>query len=122
MAGGEKIAVIYASGEIWPGKSEDSATGGQSVGSDTMVKTINEAAQDKTIKAIVIRVDSPGGVHYASDAIWRAVEVAKQKKPVVISMGDVAASGGYYIAAGANKIVAQPSTITGSIGVVAGNS
>jgi protease-4 len=117
---GEKIAVIYASGEIWPGKSEDSATGGQSVGSDTMVKTINEAAQDKTIKAIVIRVDSPGGVHYASDAIWRAVEVAKQKKPVVISMGDLGASGGYYISCNANKIIAEPSTFTGSIGIFAG--
>jgi protease-4 len=117
---GERIAVIYASGEIWPGKSEDSAMGGQSVGSDTMVKTINDAAKDKTIKAIVIRVDSPGGVHYASDAIWHAVEVAKQKKPVVISMGDLGASGGYYISCNANKIIAEPSTFTGSIGIFAG--
>lgn len=117
---GEPIAVIYASGEIWPGKSSDSATGGQSVGSETMVKTINDAAQDKAIKAIVIRVDSPGGVHYASDAIWRAVEVAKQKKPVVVSMGDLGASGGYYISCNANKIIAEPSTFTGSIGIFAG--
>jgi protease-4 len=117
---GERIAVIYASGEIWPGKSEDSATGGQSIGSETMVRTINEAARDKTIKAIVLRVDSPGGVHYASDAIWHAVEVAKQKKPVVVSMGDLGASGGYYIACNANRILAEPSTFTGSIGIFAG--
>jgi len=69
--------------------------GDPSVGSDTMVKAINDAARDKSIKAIVLRVDSPGGVHYASDAIWHAVEVAKQKKPVVVSMGDLGASGGY---------------------------
>ena len=117
---GERIAVIYATGEIWPGKSGDSATGGQSVGSETMVKTINDAARDKTIKAIVLRVDSPGGVHYASDTIWHAIEVAKKKKPVVVSMGDLGASGGYYIACNANKIIAQPSTITGSIGIFAG--
>jgi protease IV len=117
---GERIAVIYATGEIWPGKSEDSAMGGQSIGSETMVKTINEAARDKTIKAIVLRIDSPGGVHYASDAIWHAVEVAKQKKPVVVSMSDLGASGGYYIACNANKIIAEPSTFTGSIGIFAG--
>ncbi len=118
---GERIAVIYASGEIWPGKSETGAMGGdQSVGSDTMVKAINDAARDNSIKAIVLRVDSPGGVHYASDAIWHAVEVAKQKKPVVVSMGDLGASGGYYISCNANKILAEPSTITGSIGIFAG--
>lgn len=118
---GERIAVIYASGQIWPGKSESGAMGGdQSVGSDTMVKAINDAARDRTIKAIVLRVDSPGGVHYASDAIWHAVEVAKQKKPVVVSMGDLGASGGYYISCNANKILAEPSTITGSIGIFAG--
>lgn len=117
---GEKIAVIYATGEINSGISENSPSGDQSIGSDTMVRALNEARDDKTIKAIVIRVDSPGGSGLASDIIWRAVELAKAKKPVVISMGDVAASGGYYIAAGANKIIAQPSTITGSIGVFAG--
>jgi protease-4 len=117
---GERVAVIYASGEIWPGKSGNSAMGGQSVGSDTMVKAINEAARDKSIKAIVIRVDSPGGVHYASDTIWHAVEVARQKKPVVVSMGDLGASGGYYISCNANKIIAEPSTYTGSIGIFAG--
>ncbi len=117
---GEKIAVIYATGGIDSGQSENSPTGEQSIGSETLVKALNDARDDKTIKAIVIRVDSPGGSGLASDVIWYAVEAAKAKKPVVVSMGDVAASGGYYISAGANKILAQPSTITGSIGVLAG--
>lgn len=117
---GEKIAIIYASGDIGSGKSENSPGGDQSIGSDTLVKALNDARDDKTIKAIVIRVDSPGGSGLASDVIWHAVASAKEKKPVVISMSDVAASGGYYISASASKIIAQPSTITGSIGVVAG--
>ncbi len=117
---GDRIAVIYATGDIGSGKSENSPTGSQSIGSDTVAKALNDARDDKTIKAIVLRVDSPGGSSLASDIIWNAVEAAKQKKPVVVSMADVAASGGYYIAASANKIIAQPSTITGSIGVVGG--
>jgi len=117
---GENIAVIYATGDIGSGKSENSPGGDQSIGSDTLSKAINDAGEDKTIKAIVIRVDSPGGSGLASDIIWHAVEGAKAKKPVVISMSDVAASGGYYISTGANKILAEPSTITGSIGVFAG--
>lgn len=117
---GERIAVIYATGDIGSGKSNEGPTGDQSIGSDTLAKAIYDARDDKSIKAIVIRVDSPGGSGLASDIIWHAIESAKTKKPVVISMSDVAASGGYYIAAGANKIVAQPSTITGSIGVFAG--
>jgi protease IV len=117
---GENIAVIYATGDIGSGQSENSPRGGQSIGSDTLSKAIDDAREDKTIKAIVIRVDSPGGSGLASDIIWHSVVAAKEKKPVVISMSDVAASGGYYIACGASKIIAQPSTITGSIGVVAG--
>jgi protease-4 len=117
---GEKIAVIYATGDIGSGQSENSPRGNQSIGSDTLSKAIDDAREDKSIKAIVIRVDSPGGSGLASDIIWHSVIAAKEKKPVVISMSDVAASGGYYIACGANKIIAQPSTITGSIGVVAG--
>jgi len=117
---GEKIAVIYASGEIGSGSSENSPSGDQSIGSDTVAKALNDAAADKSLKAIVLRVDSPGGSGLASDIIWHAVEAANQKKPVVVSMSDVAASGGYYISASAAKIIAQPSTITGSIGVVAG--
>ena len=117
---GEKIAVIYATGDIGSGQSENSPRGNQSIGSDTLAKALNDARDDKSIKAIVIRVDSPGGSGLASDIIWHAVDEAKQKKPVVISMSDVAASGGYYISASASKIIAEPSTITGSIGVVAG--
>ena len=117
---GEKIAVIYASGDIGSGSSQNSPSGEQSIGSDTLAKALNDAAADKTIKAVVLRVDSPGGSGLASDIIWHAVEAANQKKPVVVSMSDVAASGGYYISASASKIIAQPSTITGSIGVVAG--
>lgn len=117
---GERIAVIYGSGTIESGSSQNSPSGEQSIGSDTVAKALNDAAADKTIKAIVLRVDSPGGSGLASDVIWRAVEAANQKKPVVVSMSDVAASGGYYISASAAKIIAQPSTITGSIGVVAG--
>ncbi|HKU76400.1 MAG TPA: signal peptide peptidase SppA [Pyrinomonadaceae bacterium] len=117
---GERIAVIYASGDIGSGSSANSPSGDQSIGSDTLVKALNDAAADKTLKAIVLRVDSPGGSGLASDIIWHAVEAANAKKPVVVSMSDVAASGGYYISASAAKIIAQPSTITGSIGVVAG--
>lgn len=90
------------------------------VGSDTIVKAVNDAAADNSIKAIVLRVDSPGGSALASDLMWKALEDAKAKKPVVVSMSDVAASGGYYIACNANKIVAEPSTITGSIGMFLG--
>ena len=117
---GERIAVIYASGEIGSGSSQNSPSGDQSIGSETVAKALNDAAADKSLKAIVLRVDSPGGSGLASDIIWHAVEAANQKKPVVVSMSDVAASGGYYISASAAKIIAQPSTITGSIGVVAG--
>lgn len=117
---GERVAVIYASGAITGGSSNRSPLGGETVGSDTMVKSINEAAEDKSIKAIVLRIDSPGGSALASDLMWYAIENAKAKKPVVVSMSDVAASGGYYIACNANKIVAEPSTVTGSIGVFMG--
>lgn len=117
---GERIAVIYATGDIGSGRSQNSPSGEQSIGSDTLAKAVTDAAEDKSIKAIVMRVDSPGGSGLASDIIWHAVDAANQKKPVVVSMSDVAASGGYYISASASKIVAQPSTITGSIGVVAG--
>ncbi len=117
---GERVAVIYASGAINIGKSSSGPLSGEMVGSDTIVAAVNEAAEDKSIKAIVLRVDSPGGSALASDLMWYALENAKAKKPVVVSMGDVAASGGYYIACNANKIVAQPASITGSIGVFMG--
>ncbi len=117
---GEKVAVIYASGAINMGSSSKSPFGGEMVGADTIVKAVNDAAADNSIKAIVLRVDSPGGSALASDLMWHAIENAKAKKPVVVSMADVAASGGYYIACNANKIVAEPTTVTGSIGVFLG--
>jgi protease-4 len=117
---GERVAVIFASGAINIGSSNNSPFGGQMVGSDTIVKAVNDAAADTSIKAIVLRVDSPGGSALASDLMWYSLENAKAKKPVVVSMSDVAASGGYYIACNANKIVAEPSTVTGSIGMFMG--
>jgi protease-4 len=113
-----KIAVIHATGMIMPGQSSSDILGDSVLGGDTLVKAIEKAASDATVKAIVLRVDSPGGSALASDLIWRAIE--KVEKPVVASMGDVAGSGGYYIAMGADAIFAEPGTITGSIGVVGG--
>ncbi len=115
---GAKIAVIHASGMIMPGKSGSDLFGGSTLGSDTLVKAIEKASSDAAVKAIVLRIDSPGGSALASDLIWRALE--KVEKPIVASMGDVAGSGGYYIAMGADSIFAEPGTITGSIGVVGG--
>lgn len=115
---GENVAVIYVSGAIGPGRSVDGAFFmDASVGSDTIVNAIKDAREDDSVKAIVLRINSPGGTTTASDLIWAAVETAKKKKPVVVSMSDSAASGGYYIAAAANRIIAEPSTHTGSVGV-----
>ena len=108
----DKIAIIYATGEINSGKGDL-----KSVGSETTAKAIKEAREDEKVKAIVLRVNSPGGSALASDVIWRETTLAKAEKPLVISMGDLAASGGYYIACAADTIVANPTTITGSIGV-----
>jgi len=108
----EKIAVIYANGDIISGTGAD-----EQVASDDYKELIRKARLDKSVKAIVLRVNSPGGSALASDVIWREVSLAKKEKPVVVSMGDVAASGGYYIACNANKVFANASTITGSIGV-----
>jgi protease-4 len=107
-----KIAIIFASGSILQGEGDD-----QSIGSDKLARTIRNARLDDKIKAIVLRVNSPGGDGIASDIILREVTMTKSVKPIVVSMGDYAASGGYYISCGANKIIAQPNTITGSIGV-----
>ncbi|MES2836516.1 MAG: signal peptide peptidase SppA [Bacteroidota bacterium] len=108
----DKIAVIYASGEIQSGDSDDGA-----MGSETIAEAIKDARLDSKIKAIVLRVNSPGGSALASDVMWREVILAKKVKPVIVSMGDVAASGGYYISCAADKIFADKNTITGSIGV-----
>jgi protease IV len=108
----QKIAVIYASGAISGGEGDDNQ-----VGSDRLAKAIREARLDEKIKAIVLRVNSPGGSALASDVIWREMFLAQKVKPTVVSMGDLAASGGYYISCAAGHIFAQPNTITGSIGV-----
>lgn len=113
-----KIAVIYATGVIVHGKGGDGLFGSDSTGSTTMVEAIRQAERDKTVKAIVLRVDSPGGSALASDLIWN--ELNRSKKPVIASMSDTAASGGYYISMAARKIYAEPGTLTGSIGVVGG--
>ncbi|HNU77189.1 MAG TPA: signal peptide peptidase SppA [Prolixibacteraceae bacterium] len=107
-----KIAVIYASGEIGT-----SIVSGEGINGDKLSREIRKVRQDSSYKAIVLRVNSPGGDAYASEVIWREVKLAADEKTVVVSMGDVAASGGYYIACAADKIVAHPNTITGSIGV-----
>jgi protease-4 len=108
----KNIAVIFAEGEIVDGKGSKGQIGGTSLS-----EQIRTARKDKNIKAVVLRINSPGGSALASDIIWREVILTKAIKPVVVSMGDVAASGGYYIACAADKIYAQPNTITGSIGV-----
>ena len=115
---GPRIAVIYAAGLIASGKSSYDSPGGDVVGSDTIVEYLRKARGDNSVRAIVLRVDSPGGSAIASDIIWREVLLTKNSKPVIASMSDVAASGGYYIAMPAHAIVAEPSTLTGSIGVV----
>jgi protease-4 len=116
------IAVVEASGDITDGTANNSLLGGQQgIAGDDLSDAIRRAAADKTIRAIVLRVDSPGGSVSASDQILHAVKVAQAAgKPVVVSMGSVAASGGYYISLSANRIVAEPGTITGSIGVLTG--
>lgn len=106
------VAVVYAVGGIESGKG-----GSTKIGSETIAKAIRDARTNDTIKALVLRVNSPGGSALASDVIWREMVLAKAKMPVVVSMGDVAASGGYYISCQSDRIFAQPNTITGSIGV-----
>ncbi|MBN8876077.1 MAG: signal peptide peptidase SppA [Sphingobacteriales bacterium] len=111
-AKGEKIALIYAEGDIVDGRSDQGT-----IGSENYRTLIRKARLDKTIKAIVFRINSGGGSSLASENIWRELSLAKKEKPVVVSFGDVAASGGYYIGCGADSIFALPTTITGSIGV-----
>jgi protease-4 len=119
---GETIALIYGVGGIRRGKSRyDPASGRFFLGPDTVGDAFRAAVEDKEVRAILFRVDSPGGSHVASDTIWREVVRAREAgKPVIVSMGNVAGSGGYYISMAADRIVAQPGTLTGSIGVFAG--
>ena len=112
---GRKVALVYGLGPITGGASTS-----LSMGSETIVRWIRSAREDKSIAAVVFRVDSPGGSAVASDSIWREVVLCRKEKPLVVSMSDVAGSGGYWISMAASKIVAQPQTLTGSIGVIAG--
>ena len=115
------VAVIYASGPIRQGRSGRSPLGGGAIGSDTVAAALRSATEDERVRAVLLRVNSPGGSAVASDTIWReVVRTRTAGKPVVVSMSDVAASGGYYISMAADVIVAQPGTLTGSIGVITG--
>jgi protease-4 len=120
--GGDRtIAVVYALGSVVRGRSEQPLFGGSTMGSTTVAAALRAAAEDDDVAAIVLRVDSPGGSYVASDTIWREVGRARKAgKPVIVSMGELAASGGYFVSVPADKIVAHPSTITGSIGVLGG--
>ncbi|MBS1816306.1 MAG: signal peptide peptidase SppA [Acidobacteria bacterium] len=120
---GERIAVIYASGAIVNGDGGFDPLNGETLGSDALIEAIRTASKDQSVKAIVLRIDSPGGSATASDAIWRELtraRDAKPERPLIVSMSDLAASGGYYIAMPGQVIVAQPSTLTGSIGIFGG--
>jgi len=108
----DRIAVVYAVGEIGPGEGGDDM-----IGSERISRELRKVRRDDKVKGVVFRINSPGGSALASDVIWREVDLLRKEKPVIVSMGDVAASGGYYIAAAADSIFAQPNTITGSIGV-----
>ena len=112
LTGKDKVAVVYAQGEIYYGEG-----GKEFLGQGLVTRAIQKAVNNESVKAIVLRIDSPGGSALVSDIIWREVELAKKEKPVVVSFGNVAASGGYYIGVGGDKIFAEPTTITGSIGV-----
>jgi protease IV len=121
-AKGKTIALVFGVGAVTRGKSDyDPVQGSQNMGSDTVASAIRAAVEERNVKAILFRVDSPGGSYVASDTIWREVVRARQAgKPVIVSMGDLAGSGGYFVAMAADKIVAQPGTITASIGVLGG--
>ncbi len=122
LRGGETIALIYAVGGIIRGSGGyDPLTGNSYVGSDTLAEAFRDAVEDTAVKAILFRVDCPGGSYVASDTVWRETMRAREAgKPVIVSIGDVAGSGGYFISMGANRIIAQPGSITGSIGVYGG--
>ncbi len=115
------IAVVYVDGMLFTGKSQEGIFGDRIIGSTTLRAALDKARTDETVKAVVMRVDSPGGSIVASEIIWNAAKrLAEQNKPFVVSMGNLAASGGYYVAAGGETIFSEPGTITGSIGVVGG--
>lgn len=113
-----RVALIYGSGNVVTGDAQRTRRGAPVLAGRTVARAIDEAAEDDSVQAILFRIDSPGGSALASDVVWHATQQAREKKPVVVSFSDVAASGGYYVACGANAIVAQPGTVTGSIGVL----
>ena len=115
-----RIALVTAEGAISRGRSRVTPGEGVVLGSETLIETLRELRRKSGVRAVVLRIDSPGGDSQASDDIWREVERLRRVKPVVVSMSDYAASGGYYVAAGASEIVAQPGTLTGSIGIYGG--
>jgi len=115
-----KIAIVYGTGAIFSGKSGSNPLWGKIMGSETIAGAIKNAREDRSVKAVVFRVDSPGGDGMASEVIWHEVVLTKKKKPVIVSMSDVAGSGGYYVACAADTILAMPGTYTGSIGVITG--
>jgi protease-4 len=117
---GKHIALITAEGAIVPGRSRVSPSDGRQLGAETLIDALREARRRHAIKAVVLRIDSPGGAAQASDDIWREVERCRRAKPLIVSMSDYAASGGYYIAVPADSIVADPTTLTGSIGIFGG--
>jgi protease-4 len=116
----DHVALVYAVGDVVDGGGDGIVGARAQIASRTLVPTLRVLAADDHVKAVVLRIDSGGGSALASELIWHAVAEVKAKKPVIVSMSDVAASGGYYIACGATKIYAQPDTLTGSIGVVGG--
>ena len=123
LGGRPRVAVLYAVGTIVSGRGGFDATDGALVGSDSFVEEIRRIKDDSSIRAVVLRIDSPGGSSVASDVIWRELTLLREdnpSRPLIVSMGDLAASGGYYIATPADEIVAQPSTLTGSIGIYVG--
>ena len=118
---GETVAVVFGVGPVVGGKSRFTVPFGRAMGSETVAGALRKAREDKSVKAIVFRIDSPGGSYVASDTIWREVVKAREEgKPVIATMGNVAGSGGYFVAMAADKIVAHPATLTGSIGVLGG--
>ena len=117
----DRIALIYAVGGITAGEdASDPIEGGKTMGAKTLASAFDRVAEDNSIKGVIVRIDSPGGDAFASDELWRGMNSLRKKKPMVISMSDTAASGGYYMAMTGDPIVAEPGTITGSIGIVYG--
>jgi protease IV len=117
---GDHVALVYALGEIQDGRGDGLLGARAQIAAETMIPALRAIAANDSVKAVVLRVDSPGGSAQASELIWHAIAELRAKKPVIVSMSDVAASGGYYISSGATKIFAMPDTLTGSIGVIGG--